>query len=173
MEDTSANLLCKACGLCCSGHLFSWVRLNAHELDNIEKLGIKVIRADPRQRGFLQPCSMLDHGMCRIYTSLDYPRSCQKFKCQVLRRLLDNDISLTEGMTLVQETLDLIREIEPKLPESTEISFRERLIDQKKTLEGRRQELTALESDLFHKINKLLVWYIYKFGVEEFIDYEA
>ena len=42
MTDSPANLLCKACGLCCSGHLFAWVRLDANELDKVEKLGLKV-----------------------------------------------------------------------------------------------------------------------------------
>ncbi len=43
--------VCKSCGLCCSGYLFAWVRLNANELDKSEALGLNVIRNDPHQRG--------------------------------------------------------------------------------------------------------------------------
>ncbi len=55
---SEATTLCKACGLCCTGHLFSWVRLKAVELTPLEKLGLNVIRSDPRQRGVTQPCPM-------------------------------------------------------------------------------------------------------------------
>ncbi|MCB0103986.1 MAG: hypothetical protein KDD74_18205 [Anaerolineales bacterium] len=170
MTDTPANLLCKACGLCCSGHLFSWVRLNAPELDPVEKLGIKVIRNDPRQRGFLQPCSMWQ-STCVIYASPDYPRSCKKFNCQVLRRLQDDDISFPEAMAMVAEILELIREIESILPESANESFRERMIAQKERLEI-KPELLPYEEELLSKTRKLLDWYIYRFGVDEFLDYE-
>jgi len=170
MTDTPANLLCKACGLCCSGHFFSWVRLNAPELDPVEKLGIKVIRNDPRQRGFLQPCSMWQ-GTCVIYASPDYPRSCKKFNCQVLRRLLDDDISFPDAMVMIEETLKLIREIESVLPNSVDKSFRERMIAQKEKFEKKTERLPH-EQAFLNQTRKLLDWYIYRFGVDEFLDYE-
>ncbi len=171
MTNSPANLLCKACGLCCSGHLFSWVRLNASELDDVEELGLKVIRDDPRQRGFLQPCRMWN-GTCAIYTSHAYPRSCQKFNCQVLRRLLDEDISLSEALSMIEETLGLIREIESMLPGPVEESFRERMIAQKEKLESKADLLSLKEQEFLNKTRKLLDWYIYRFGVNEFLDYE-
>lgn len=59
MSEPQAQTLCKSCGLCCSGHLFAWVRLNANELDKSEALGLNVIRNDPCQSGFVQPCPVL------------------------------------------------------------------------------------------------------------------
>lgn len=169
MTESPANLLCKACGLCCSGHLFSWVRLNAPELDQVERLGLKVIRDDPRQRGFLQPCPVWN-GVCTVYTSPDYPRSCQKYKCKVLKQLLEKDISLAEGMTIIQETLTLIREIEPLLPVSNAISFRERLIAHKEELESNGKDL---DGEFMQKTSTLLTRYEDLFGVDDFIDYET
>ena len=169
MTDTNANLLCKACGLCCSGHLFSWVRLNAPELDQVEKLGLKVIRDDPRQRGFVQPCPMWN-GVCTAYTSPNYPRSCEKYKCKVLRQLLEEDISLVEGLSIIRETLILIREIEPLLPESKAISFRERLIAHKEELESQGRELGG---EFLRKTHMLLSRYEDLFGVDDFIDYDV
>lgn len=168
MTDTNANLLCKACGLCCSGHLFSWVRLNASELDQVEKLGLNVIRDDPRQRGFLQPCPVWN-GVCTVYSSPDYPSSCKKYKCKVFRQLLNEDISLPEGLAIIHETLILIREIEPLLPESSAISFRERLIAHKEDLESKKQEL---DGEFLRKTAALLTRYEDLFGVDDFIDYE-
>ena len=169
MTDTNANLLCKACGLCCSGHLFSWVRLNAPELDQVEKLGLKVIRDDPRQRGFIQPCPMWN-GVCTAYTSPNYPRSCEKYQCKVLRQLLEEDISLVEGLSIIRETLILIREIEPLLPASKAISFRERLIAHKEELESQGRELGG---EFLRKTRMLLSRYEDLFGVDDFIDYDA
>lgn len=169
MTDSPANLLCKACGLCCSGHLFSWVRLNAPELDPVEKLGVPVIRNDPRQRGFTQPCPLWD-GTCTVYTSHAYPRSCAKYKCSVLRRLEDDDLSLTDALTIIEETRTLIREIEALLPAPKTISFRERLIARKEELESQKMELSG---EFLQKTNTLLSRYEDLFGVDDFIDYAA
>lgn len=168
MTDSPANLLCKACGLCCSGHLFSWVRLNAPELEPVEKLGVPVIRNDPRQRGFTQPCPLWD-GACTIYTSHAYPRSCAKYKCNVFRRLEDDDLSLPAAQTIIEETLVLIREIEALLPEPKTTSFRERLIAHKEELESKKMEL---DGEFLQKTKILLSRYEDLFGVDDFIDYE-
>lgn len=168
MTDSPANLLCKACGLCCSGHLFSWVRLDANELDNVEKLGLRVIRDDPRQRGFMQPCPVWD-GTCTVYTSPDYPRSCKRYKCKVFRQLLDNDLSFPDAMTVIQETLTLIREIEPLLPGPSSVSFRERLIAHKEEMES----LGELNNEFMKNTTILLARYEDLFGVDDFMDYET
>lgn len=168
MTDSPANLLCKACGLCCSGHLFSWVRLDANELDKVERLGLRVIRDDPRQRGFLQPCPVWN-GTCTVYSSPDYPRSCKRYKCKVFRQLIDDDISLPDALTIVHETLSLIREIEPLLPESSTVSFRERLIVHKEEL----QAMGGLDNEFMRKAAILLTRYEDLFGVDDFMDYEA
>jgi hypothetical protein len=168
-NESPSNILCKSCGLCCSGHLFAWVRLNAPELDSAQSLGLNVIRNDPRQRGFTQPCPLWD-GICTVYASADYPRTCKTYKCVVLRRLLDEDITLPDALSTIQETLSLIREIEPLLPASSAASFRERLITHKEFLElnGKKTE----ELEFLHKTEILLTYYEDRFGVDDFIDYE-
>ena len=171
MTESESQLLCKSCGLCCSGHLFAWVRLNAPELDSAQSLGLNVIRDDPRQRGFTQPCRLCD-GMCTVYASPDYPRTCRTYKCIVLRRLLDEDIALPEALSIIQETLDLIREIEPLLPASTAISFRERLIAHKEFIESKGTEQAGVDSEFLRKTEILLSYYEDRFGVDDFIDFE-
>ncbi|MBK9207349.1 MAG: hypothetical protein IPL71_03190 [Anaerolineales bacterium] len=86
------------------------MRLNVQALDPAESLGLTVIRDDPRQRGFTQPCPLWN-GICTVYTSPNYPRTCRNYKCVVLKRLLDNDIALPEALSTIRETLSLIREI--------------------------------------------------------------
>lgn len=124
---SDATALCKACGLCCSGHLFSWVRLRAPELNRLEKLGVKVIRSDPRQRGFLQPCPLWN-GQCTIYDSPEYPSGCTSYNCKLLRELLDESVSLPKALRVVKRAKERIEEVDSLLPDRTIPSFRERLV---------------------------------------------
>lgn len=169
MDDSPANILCKSCGLCCSGHLFAWTNLHAAELETAQSLGFTVIQNNPSQRGFTQPCPMWN-GVCAVYTFPNYPHSCRKYKCNVLRCLLDEDISLPDALSIIQETLDLIREIELLLPTSSALSFRERLITYKENLESKGKEPEELE--FLRKIDLLLSHYEERFGMDDFIDYE-
>jgi hypothetical protein len=162
MTDSPANLLCKACGLCCSGHLFSWVRLDASELDKVAKLGLTVIRDDPRQRGFLQPCAVWD-GTCTVYASPDYPRSCKRYKCRQFKELAEEKSSLPEAMGKVEQALKMIRELEMDLPSSKAVSFRERLLAK---MEDRRPE----NEEFRGKAQRLLSYFEDFFGVMDFLD---
>jgi len=156
---SEATELCLSCGLCCTGYLFSWVRLKATELTPLEKLGLNVIRNDPRQRGFTQPCPMWN-GQCTIYQSHDYPRGCDSYKCKLLRELLDEGILLSKALKIVKQTKAEIKAVEELLPPSTQDSFRERLIAH---LE---QENTDDEFQL--KAKELLSVFENKFGVDDF-----
>ncbi|MFN8381627.1 MAG: hypothetical protein U0V02_06795 [Anaerolineales bacterium] len=169
--DSPANILCKSCGLCCTGHLFAWAHLNAAELFYAQSLGLNVIQDNPHQRGFTQPCSMWN-GVCALYNSPSYPRSCKRYNCDVLRRLMDDDISLPDALSIIQETLTLIREIEPLIPASSALSFRERLITYKEGLESTEKEYTETEREFLHKAEVLLTYYEEGFGMDDFIDYE-
>ncbi len=164
---TDATALCKACGLCCTGHLFSWVRLKASELTPSEKLGLNVIRNDPRQRGFTQPCPAWN-GQCTIYNSPHYPRGCDSYKCKLLRELLDESVSLPDALAVVENAKDLIRTLEAQLPKSSHSSFRERFIAQVKKLrgsasQGRNQKFLAKADGLLNFIRDF-------FGVKDFFD---
>jgi len=173
VDESPATTLCKSCGLCCSGHLFAWVRLNANELDRSAALGLNVIRDDPRQRGFTQPCPLWN-GICTVYTSPDYPHSCGTYKCTTLRKLLDENIQLPEALTVIQETLQMIRELETYLPGSSTISFRERLIAHKEHLEETEEgKLETKAREFLHKVDELLHCYEDRFGVDDFIDYDV
>jgi len=158
-QAAEATALCKACGLCCTGHLFSWVRLKAVELMPLEKLGLNVIRSDPRQRGFTQPCPMWN-GICTIYESPHYPRGCDSYRCKLLRELLDESIALPKALRLVRQAMEMTQEVEKLLPASTEISFRERLITQ--------MEQEPVTSEFRRKADTLLSFIDTYFGVNDF-----
>ena len=160
-QASEATALCKACGLCCTGHLFSWVRLKAVELAPLEKLGLNVIRSDPRQRGFTQPCPMWN-GECSIYQSHNYPRGCDSYRCKLLRELLDESVALPKALRVIKQAKEKIQEVETSLPTSSEISFRERLIT--------RLERGDADIEFQQKARALLKYFDNHFGVNDFFE---
>lgn len=124
--DTQAAVLCKACGLCCTGRLFAWTKLRSAEMDAIQELGVKVFR-EPHRRGFDQPCPLWD-GVCTIYASPRYPNFCRVYKCRLLKRLLDGRVGLTGALAIVRQTKNMIAVLEKTLPPSANPNFRERLV---------------------------------------------
>lgn len=162
---SEATALCKACGLCCSGHLFSWVRLKATELNRLQKLDVEVIRSDPRQRGFLQPCPLWN-GQCTIYDSPEYPHGCASYNCKLLRELLDESISLPKALRVVKRTKERIREVDALLPDSTIPSFRERLV----TYLESTDESAIVESNRQQKAAALVNSFRDDFGVNDLIE---
>lgn len=159
-NDSPANILCKSCGLCCTGHLFAWTKLRSAELDSIQSLGLKVVR-EPEQRGFNQPCPLWS-DLCTIYESHQYPRFCQTYKCKLLKRLIGENISLPESLSIVQNATERIKELESHLPVSPNPNFRERII----------AYMENGDSDLkfCRKAKALLEFLGVQFGVKDFLS---
>jgi hypothetical protein len=170
-NESQANILCKSCGLCCTGHLFIWAKLRPGELNPAEALGMAVFRSDPTQRGFSQPCPLWQ-GECTIYTSVHYPRVCRAYKCKLLKEVLAENTTLSNAERTVEQAKDMIRELEPLLPNSREINFRKRLVAYLEDLEHRTastgQENAELE--FRQKAEALLAFYELHFGVNDFMD---
>ena len=166
--ESQGNILCKSCGLCCTGHLFIWTKLRSAELDPAKALGLKVIRSDPRQRGFSQPCPLWD-GHCTIYSSPHYPHFCRTYKCKLLKGLLNENISLSNALTVIEQAKALIHEVETLLPASTQANFRERLVAE---LEAPKDstEQRDVDVELRRKAEALLSFYEQVFGVDDLLD---
>ncbi len=158
--ESPATVLCKSCGLCCSGHLFAWVKLRSPELVPIEELGVKVFR-EPRHRGFSQPCPLWN-GECTIYESPHYPRACKTYKCKLLKQVLDETVTLPEALTVVQSAKEMTQEVELLLSPSSNSNFRERLV----------AHIEQGNADLFFQIKAMKLLSVYKddFGVKDLTD---
>ena len=172
MEETNesaANRLCKACGLCCTGHLFIWTKLRSAEMDSIEQLGLKVVRSVPSQRGFNQPCPLW-RGQCTIYTSPSYPRFCHTYKCALLKKLLDETTSLADALGEVEQAKQKIHELEALLPASPDTNFRERLVAHLQLLGGAKQSGRPDDDEFRQRASALLALYAEVFGVNDLIE---
>ena len=124
--ELPANALCKACGLCCTGHLFRRTKLRSAEMASAQALGLNVLGSHPSERGFSQPCPLWN-GRCTVYHSPEYPRFCRTYKCLLLRQVMAETTSLPDALTAIEEAKEMIQEMEPQLPGPTLPSFRERL----------------------------------------------
>ncbi len=168
-HESQANILCKSCGLCCTGHLFIWTKLRSAELDSAQELGLNVFRSDPRQRGFSQSCPLWQ-GQCTIYTSPHYPHFCHTYKCKLLKEVLDENTSLPHALTIVEKAKEMIREVEALLPISLHTNFRERLVEH---LEYLNQSAGQEDMDLDLrrlKAEALLSFYEQVFGVDDLVE---
>jgi hypothetical protein len=166
-NESEASILCKSCGLCCTGHLFIRTKLGAREMDSAQALGLNVLRSDPRLRGFSQPCPLW-HGQCTIHNSPEYPRFCGVYKCKLLKEMLDENIPLPEALTLVEQAKGMIHELDALLPpsEGPTLNFRERLVAH---LEN-PQRLKAAAGHFRQKADALLLFYKKVFGVNDLVD---
>lgn len=171
MNESQANILCKSCGLCCRGHLFSWSKLRSAELDSAEALGLNVFRSVPSQRGFAQPCPLWQ-GECTIYASPHYPHYCRTYKCKLLKHLLDETTSLTDALNIVQEAKGMIGELEVLLPGSTNRSFRERLAAHFEDLESSKAFPKQGNEDVEFRLKARALLDVYEkvFGVKDVVD---
>jgi uncharacterized protein len=168
--ESQATALCKACGLCCTGHLFIWAKLRSAELDSAQALGLNVVR-DPEQRGFSQPCPLWQ-GECTIYTSPHYPRFCHTYKCRLLKELVDETTALPEALATVGQAMAMIDELEGLLPASSNSNFRERLVARVEYLEA-LEKPGDQESQFLLKARALLNLFEKRFGVKDFLDKPA
>ena len=171
MDETNeprGNILCKSCGLCCTGHLFIWTKLRSVELDSAEVLGLRVFGSAPSQRGFSQPCPLWQ-GQCTIYSSPHYPHFCQTYKCKLLKKVLDETTALPVALTFIEQAKELILELEVLLPDSSFTNFRERLVAHLETLEQKSAwDDTDLKIRL--KADALLTFYDRVFGVNDLVE---
>jgi hypothetical protein len=167
-NESQGTILCKSCGLCCTGHLFIRTKLRSAELDSAQALGLNVFRSDPNQRGFGQPCPVWQ-GVCTIYASPHYPHFCRTYKCKLLKEVLDETTTLPNALTVVQQAKGMIHELEALLPGSQNTNFRERLVAHLENLEASEQENT--DPDLRQlKADALLIFYEKVFGVKDLVD---
>ena len=129
---------------------------------------MQVFRSDPSHRRFSQPCPLWQ-DQCTIYDTPHYPHVCRAYKCKLLKKLLNDEISLPNALTDVGQTKEMISELELLLPSSSSNNFRERVVAQMEALQqSARQEKAEFEFSL--KAEALLILYDEVFEVKDFLD---
>lgn len=164
-NESQATLLCKSCGLCCTGHLFIWAKLRPSELDPAESLGLNVFRSNPAERGFSQPCPLWQ-GQCTVYDSPHYPHVCRSYKCKLLKEVIAENTSLPNALMVIEQAKEMIREVESLLPDSAESNFRQRLVTELEEAGA----LAQTDAGFRLKAEALLDFYEKVFGVDDLVE---
>lgn len=115
MSAALAQSLCRACGLCCDGTLFTVVRLRPGEAGALRARGLPVVTGADGADVLRQPCAALDGCDCRIYEAR--PSPCAAFECNLLHALRDGEVSLDEAVAIVDEARTLARAGDPRAHE--------------------------------------------------------
>jgi len=162
-NEPASAILCKACGVCCTGHIFVTADLEPAEIETTQALGLNVLQSHPDKPVFRLPCPLWK-GQCTIYTYPHKPSICGDFRCKLLREILDGQLQLNEALTVVQRAKQLIQELEGELHDKQVINFRRRLFEYVSQLE-RSTSHTEAGNTFRMKAGVLLVLFAQRFGV--------
>ena len=100
------SVLCRGCGLCCDGSLFTHVPLEPEEVEQLHALGIPTRRRRSGAEVLPQRCSALEGRDCKIYA--DRPATCAKYRCLLADALLEEQVTLEQAQAIVSKAQRLI-----------------------------------------------------------------
>ena len=103
--EESATILCRHCGLCCMGAVFSYVEVSSEEKKSLSNLGFSIHEKPQNRHFFNLPCRQFHLGVCGIYP--DIPGKCSDYRCRLLKRLQKDKIELLDALAIADETIDL------------------------------------------------------------------
>lgn len=111
MEESNApeaplSRLCRGCGLCCDGSLFTHVGVEPEEMEQLRALGIPTRTLRSGTEVLPQRCCALKGRDCQIYK--DRPKSCAAYNCVLAESLLDGRVTLEEAEATVKKAQRLI-----------------------------------------------------------------
>lgn len=106
VSESPLSILCRGCGLCCDGSLFSHVGLEPGEADQLHALGIPTQVRRSGTEVLAQGCCALKGRECQIYAAR--PASCAAYECVLAADLLEERISLEEAQAVVKKAQRLI-----------------------------------------------------------------
>ena len=107
-SESPLSTLCRGCGLCCDGSLFSHVGLEPEDVDRLRALGIPT---ETRRSGSVvlaQRCSALKGRDCQIYK--DRPASCASYQCLLAESLVEGRVTLEAAQAIVRKAQRLSAE---------------------------------------------------------------
>lgn len=104
--ESPLSTLCRGCGLCCDGTLFSHVGLEPGELEQLRALGIPTKTLKSGTQVLPQRCGALTGRDCSIYA--DRPKSCAAYNCLLAEALTEGRVTLEEAQAKVVKAQRLV-----------------------------------------------------------------
>lgn len=100
--------LCRSCGLCCDGSLFTHVPLEPDEVEQVRALGIPIQHRRSGKKAIAQRCPALEGKDCSVYK--DRPKTCSDYRCLLADALVDGEVTLEEAQKKVRKAQRLVAE---------------------------------------------------------------
>ena len=160
---TPEQALCKSCGFCCDGTLFS----RAASFEG-EKLFTKM-ETEQTDDGFWfkQPCPYFDK-FCTKY-DVERPNICSSYSCKILKKAKKKKISFLEAQKFVDEILAQKKRLASLIPQSQNFT----------TLNGafedfykKNQELWDAREFRLQNQELLMEWALYQIRLKRFHNSE-
>lgn len=101
--SSELEALCRDCGLCCDGTLFTRVPLAAAEVVPEAALGVRTTEQGGRY--VPQRCAALAGTVCGVYAQR--PLACRRYECLLFQALRGGEVSLSEARELVARAKSL------------------------------------------------------------------
>lgn len=108
--STDLGELCRHCGLCCDGNLFSHVALAPSEVDAARRNGLAVVALVEGAPAIRQGCPALKTRQCTVYA--ERPEGCRRFECRLFGALSRKEVPLPEALAVVARAHALLAEVE-------------------------------------------------------------
>jgi len=117
--------LCLSCGLCCKGLLFNRAGLLPGEVARAEELGLHCFPSGDGKFAFRLPCPWFQDERCSIYSArFD---ACQRYRCDLLKRLANDELSVLEGKQIISKIKKDMSSISFKMESVEQINARSEL----------------------------------------------
>jgi hypothetical protein len=100
--------LCTQCGLCCTGAIHDGVSVKRSEVSRLRTLGFAIREGE--DLSFPLPCPRHSGTLCSIYDSR--PRSCARYRCQLLLNLDTGLVSLSDALQVARTARRLFDELQ-------------------------------------------------------------
>jgi Fe-S-cluster containining protein len=97
--------ICGACGLCCDGSFFGHVEVTHEEAPALRRHALPLFEQGPGV-AFAQPCAAHRGDHCGVYA--DRPRPCVDYRCTLLRRVDDGEVSRADALARIAKARSLI-----------------------------------------------------------------
>lgn len=137
--------LCRACGICCSGVLFSHAEVEEHELPRLARRGLPVVRPEVGLPHLDLPCSAHGPDGCGVYE--DRPEKCASYSCKLRGRVGRGAVPLQSALATVGRIKELARAVDAALPPGGWLWSRAatlRVVAAPSALEERRRNASTL-----------------------------
>lgn len=111
--ESKGSELCLYCGLCCRGVIFNRAALKPDEIRPAKDYGLHYFTAGNGEYAFRLPCRLYQNNKCSIY--LNRLNACKRYRCNLLKRLINGEIGLEESKLIVFQVKSLMDSINKQM----------------------------------------------------------